>query len=362
MPARGVSHVFLTSDAVGGAWTYAAALTRRLLDTGLQVTLATVGPAPDPTAARALREAGAAVVVTGLPLDWTARTRAEATDGALALACLAAQYGPDVAHLHAPAFAAADWPCPVAVTVHSCTSTWWRAVRGGAMPDAFRWRHLLTRDGLRRASAAAAPSRAFAQAVAETYGVATPLVCSNGIDAPACAPARPVARFALTAGRLWDEGKNAAVLDAAAATGADIRAAGPVRGPNGAQAALAHLTLLGPLDPAQMAAALAVRPVFAAPSLYEPFGLSVLEAARAACPLVLSDIPTFRELWDGSARFVPARDPQAWAGALAALHGDPAQADALGRAAQARSLAFGGALLRDGALALYAAARAERAA
>ena len=38
---------------------------------------------------------------------------------------------------------------------------------------------------------------------------------------------------------------------------------------------------------------------------YEPFGLAVLEAAQAGCALVLSDIPTFRELWDGAAMFVP---------------------------------------------------------
>ena len=41
-------------------------------------------------------------------------------------------------------------------------------------------------------------------------------------------------------------------------------------------------------------------------ALYEPFGLAVLEAAQAGCALVLSDIPTFRELWDGAALFVAA--------------------------------------------------------
>ena len=40
---------------------------------------------------------------------------------------------------------------------------------------------------------------------------------------------------------------------------------------------------------------------------FEPFGLAVLEAARAGCALVLSDIATFRELWDGAALFVARR-------------------------------------------------------
>ena len=40
---------------------------------------------------------------------------------------------------------------------------------------------------------------------------------------------------------------------------------------------------------------------------YEPFGLAVLEAAQAGMRLVLSDIPSFRELWDGAATFVASR-------------------------------------------------------
>lgn len=36
-------------------------------------------------------------------------------------------------------------------------------------------------------------------------------------------------------------------------------------------------------------------------------GLSVLEAAQAGCALVLGDIDSLRELWDGAATFVPER-------------------------------------------------------
>ena len=39
--------------------------------------------------------------------------------------------------------------------------------------------------------------------------------------------------------------------------------------------------------------------VFVVPALYEPFGLAALEAASGACPLVLADIPSLRELWMG---------------------------------------------------------------
>jgi glycosyltransferase involved in cell wall biosynthesis len=48
--------------------------------------------------------------------------------------------------------------------------------------------------------------------------------------------------------------------------------------------------------------------LFVSPALYEPFGLSVLEAAGRGNALALADIPTFRELWDGAALFFPPRD------------------------------------------------------
>ena len=80
-----------------------------------------------------------------------------------------------------------------------------------------------------------------------------------------------------------------------------------------------------------MRAKLAERPIFASSALYEPFGLSVLEAAQAGCALVLSDIPTFRELWGDAALFVPPHDDRALAAAVLRLLGD--RADRAERAA-----------------------------
>src|SRR5207249_150902 len=66
------------------------------------------------------------------------------------------------------------------------------------------------------------------------------------------------------------------------------------------------------------------RPVFVSTALYEPFGLAVLEAAQAGCALVLSDIPTFRELWDGAALFADRCDDAGFAAACQRLLADPA--------------------------------------
>ena len=306
LTAPDMRRLLVTTDAVGGVWRYAVDLAAGLTDRGIETVLAVLGP-PATTAQR--REAEAVpnlhLVQTGLPLDWTATSPADLAQASSKLASLAALTGATAAHLHAPALVGArPWPVPVVVVAHSCVGTWWRAVRGGDMPDDFRWRTDATAAGLHLASAVIAPTAAHAALLQDVYGPVAAQVVHNGRD-PTPVPAGPRDRAVLTAGRLWDEGKGVARLDGAAASlGAPVRAAGPVQGPNGATAAFTHLDLLGTLGPAAMSTAYAAATVFASTARYEPFGLAVLEAAQSGMALVLSDLPGFRELWDGAALFV----------------------------------------------------------
>src|SRR5207245_1466541 len=75
--------------------------------------------------------------------------------------------------------------------------------------------------------------------------------------------------------------------------------------------------------------------ILVAPAVYEPFGLTILEAARAGCALVLSDLPALRELWDGAALFVEPRDELQLQAALGQLtHNDPQRHELQRRAAR----------------------------
>src|SRR3989337_4576415 len=56
---------------------------------------------------------------------------------------------------------------------------------------------------------------------------------------------------------------------------------------------------LGRLSSGKISAWYARASIYALPARYEPFGLSVLEAATAGCALVLGDIPSLRANWTG---------------------------------------------------------------
>jgi glycosyltransferase involved in cell wall biosynthesis len=305
--------------------------------------LAIMGPSPsDAQRAAAAAIPGVEIADTGLALDWLAEDGASLRRAAEAIRQLGHDTAADIVQLNTPALAAeTQFDTPVVAVQHSCVATWWEAVHGTNLPEDFAWRTELNRAGLHAADAVVTPTAAFGEAVRRRYGLAeTPRTVHNGRTPPDVPTGAPH-DFVFTAGRLWDEGKNLGTIDAAARTIAvPVRAAGPLKGPNGAEVIFEHLHCLGALEEAELARWLSARPVFVSAALYEPFGLAVLEAASAGCPLVLSDIPTFRELWNDVAIFVSPRDEEGFTRAIAGLVGDDFERAVLGRAARERAARF----------------------
>jgi glycosyltransferase involved in cell wall biosynthesis len=277
------------------------------------------------------------MIDTGLPLDWLDTSPGEIIESGEAIAAIAKQQRADIVQTSsAGLLCRANFTQPTIAVQHSSVACWWAAVKSGPLPSDFQWRRDLVEVGLKRACAVVAPSIAFAAETARIYGVEVVAVYNGRASVPS--PSIPQGHFVFTAGRLWDEGKNVATLDAAAEhLQAPFQAAGSTVGPNGSAIQLRHIDRLGVLGEAQLAGVYAARPVYASAALYEPFGLSVLEAAQAGCALVLSDIPTHREIWNGAAILLPPRDSSAFAGAISDLIGDPDERQQLGQLARARA-------------------------
>jgi len=358
----------VTVDAVGGVWQYGLDLARGLAERGTQAVLAVCGPPPDAAQrAEAEQVPGARLVETGLPLDWLVDDPAPVREAGRRIGELAMDLGADLMQLNMPTLAAcAGVRLPTVAVTHGCVATWWEGARHGeALAPEYRWHRDLTGEGLRLADCVVAPSASYAATIARHYRLgATPQVVHNGrtplVSSP---PEGPVARV-LTVGRLWDGVKRADLLDRVAARlDVPFNAAGTPVGPHGERVELSHLRLLGHLDTPALAQRLRARPVFVSAASFEPFGLAVLEAAQAGCALVLSDIDTFRELWDGAALFVPrgagASEEVAYARTIGALLDDPGLRAQLGEAARRRAARYAPQAMADAMLAIYAAARTQ---
>jgi glycosyltransferase involved in cell wall biosynthesis len=208
--------------------------------------------------------------------------------------------------------------------------------------------------GFAGADAVVAPSKWMLQQLRRHYGVRSGQVILNGREPnPNGFASKSALIFA--AGRIWDAAKNLMVLDEVAKGLAwPIYLAGESRDPvKQTLLAARHLQLLGKLSGTDVTAWLSQASIYAFPALYEPFGLSVLEAALAGCALVLGDIPTLREQWDGRAVFVRPDDPDTLRLALNWLIEDRDLRNALAMRAQRHALTLTARRMALGYLGLY---------
>ncbi len=78
-----------------------------------------------------------------------------------------------------------------------------------------------------------------------------------------------------------------------------------------------HVKILSGLSDLEVRCAYKLSSLFVFPSVYEGFGIPILEAMAASRPMVLSDIPVFREITQGSGvYFDPHEDVESMAYAI----------------------------------------------
>ncbi len=356
---RRIRRVLMTGDTVSDAWTFTLELAQALARNNVEVVLATFGALPsEEQLSAASNIPNLCLLGSNFRLAWMEDPWKDIEESGRWLRKLEREYRPDVIHLNSFGHGALQWRAATVLTAHSCVMSWWEAVRREPAPAKWKKYSVETARSLQGADLITVPSAAMAASLKRHYGLERSRcrVIPNGRSA-AGASRFGKEPFIFVTGRAWDETKNIQLL---ASIARQIPWPVYVAGEAGTSK-IKNCRLLGPLPARDLANWYARASIFALPARYEPFGLSVLEAAHSGCALVLGDIPSLREVWGDAALFVSPDDPAGLRNALTTLIADSDFRAAMSAAALIRGLTFEASGMSEQYLQAYTDAIAVKA-
>ena len=346
--------LLMTTDTVGGVWTYTKDLTAELLQKGVAVALVTVGRLPSAVQREWLKRTAADWAdafrweACEAPLEWMSHNERAYLDAEPLLLRVAREFGAQL--LHSNQFCFGAIPLPSVVVAHSDVLSWAAGCRVAMESSAWldTYSRLVAR-GLKSADVVVAPTQWMLDALAANFSLPDrALVIANGrrVKFSAQWPERKLQ--AVTAGRLWDEAKNLKILQEVRSP-IRILMAGEIEYEFHSLAAVP--AMLGPLAEDALLALFRESAIYLCTSQYEPFGLAPLEAALCGCAVVANDIESIREVWgDGALYF---GDASSLSALLARLACDPQLLVAAQRRSRRRAERYNAARMAEQYLGLY---------
>lgn len=318
--------VLMTTDTIGGVWTFTKELSSELLAQGCEVALVSLGRLPSISqqawveTQRSRWGSRFRFDASDAPLEWMQENGRAFSGPEPLLRRVADEFGPDLLLSSQFCFGALDCPVPRIVVAHSDVLSWADACRPEGLADSAwlgRYCELVSR-GLVQADAVVAPTAWMMSALREHFAVPeTCMVIANGRSIKLVERVRSRKLQAITAGRLWDEAKNLRMLEDVVSPMPVLIAGEAEYESNQLRLGPGNAHLLGAVGEDKLLQLFRESAIYICTSVYEPFGLAPLEAALCGCAVVANDIPSLREVWgDGAAYFCGAGQLTAWLACL----------------------------------------------
>jgi glycosyltransferase involved in cell wall biosynthesis len=304
--------ILITTDTIGGVWTFTRELTAGLLEAGCEIVLFSLGRLPNQQQQKWIDDTRWRwrghfhSIACEASLEWMQNNESSYTQPAQSLMRLVDEFSIDLLHCNQFCFGALPIDLPKVITAHSDVLSWASACQADKLDDSEwlrRYRSLVS-NGLAQAQAIVAPTHWMLGALGENFDLPEDRrVIANGRSLCG-SPQRFRKLQAITAGRLWDEAKDICVLGKISSPIPLLIAGDTSCDGVTAPSALGTVRILGPLAEDALLDLFHQSELYICTSRYEPFGLAPLEAALCGCAILANDIPSLREVWkDGALYF-----------------------------------------------------------
>jgi len=324
--------VLLTTDTVGGVWSYTRELATGLVRHGVEVTLVSFGHMPEPRQLSWTEgQRNLDFRPTGFKLEWMQDSAEDVALSSQYLLDIIRETRPDLLHFNQFCYGGLPVSLPKIVVAQSDVVSWWVAVHVVEPPHSnwMIWYRDTVWRGLQGATIVLAPSRWMLSQIEAHYGPQPRggVIC-NGRNPQWFNPRGDKDNLVLAVGRLWDAAKQVALVSHHDC-GWPVIIAGETQHPDQVYRGESKpiicegtLELKGRQSEQQLQLLFSRAAIYAATSRYEPFGLALVEAALSRCALVVNDLPSFRELWGETAYYFRTNDAIALRDAIVTLSRD----------------------------------------
>lgn len=299
--------ILMTTDTVGGVWTYCMELCRSLQPYGVIFHLVATGAVLQPWQRKEIEQLDNVQLYESThKLEWMSDPWNDIEDSGEWLLQLERQVEPDIIHLNSYSYGSLPFDTPKIIVAHSDVLSWYHAVKQENPPAEWNEYYTRVKAGLRKSDMIIAPSNWMWQTIKQNYQPSAEYkIIYNGRTEDIFKPSTKQ-NTVISLGRVWDEAKNVQLLaDAAPAINWPVKIAGEAKFEDERlEIHSRNVNYLGKLSTKEVAEELSTASIYVLPAKYEPFGLSAVEAALSGCALVLGDIQSLREIWGDAAIYV----------------------------------------------------------
>src|SRR6476620_11420083 len=176
--------ILMTTDSVGGGWTYTLDLCRALANSGAEIHLAVMGSRTTPLQRKDVSKLPNVILYESeFKLEYMDEPWADLRKAREWLVAISNGIQPDVMHFNNFGQVDYPWDCPVITVYHSCVMSWWQAVNHKDAPQNWNNYRQLVKKALQYSDAVVFPTRAIQEAASNIYGnIPSSRVIYNGRD------------------------------------------------------------------------------------------------------------------------------------------------------------------------------------